>query len=426
MKWRLRYFVPASVGLVLIGVGIRELAQPPEPTYQGKTVSYWLQALKGDDTSLIAGLKAFHAIGPNGISFIVARGKKHDSALCNAARDGWDRLPLFFKRFVPRPTEPLIGEAGQAMAAVGPDAIPSIIDLLRDRHEGIRLSSLEALKVFCGQDSVIKAVVPELFRDLHDSDMKPAIPELIRALRDPSADVREGAAAILGQLGLAASQAVDNLIDGLRDSGATRDGPLLMVRGTNECLYGTVRAACAQALGKIGPPAKRAIPTLTGLLHDANVDARIKAIVALRRLGYQITNTVPLLLEALKTFPDERRVEPTSAIVEMELGAEEILPLLFESLKIDSPALQRLVTESLKKTEDPAKVLPALTLLLDDPNSRIRANAAETLGAYGPVAKSVLPKLILLASAADSYERYIVGNALRQIDPGAAAEAGVE
>ena len=145
------------------------------------------------------------------------------------------------------------------------------------------------------------------------------------------------------------------------------------------------------------------------------MDARIKAIVSLRHLGYQIPNTIPLLLEALKTFPDERRVEPTSAMVEMGLDANEIVPLLLESLKIDSSSLQRLVAESLKKIGDPSQVVPVLTLLLDDPNRWIRGNAAESLGAFGPAAKSALPKLTSLAGA-NSVEGYRVRNALRQID----------
>ncbi len=80
----------------------------------------------------------------------------------------------------------------------------------------------------------------------------PAIPALIRALRDDDSNVRGAAAYSLGEL--KANNAIPDLIEMLKTGS------------------GTNRVSAAGALGRLGPSAKDAIPTLKEIANDPNAD----------------------------------------------------------------------------------------------------------------------------------------------------------
>lgn len=82
----------------------------------------------------------------------------------------------------------------------------------------------------------------------------PAMPALIDALRDPSADVRDRAAQALARIGPPARQAVPSLIDALNDPDWR------------------VRRSAARALGQIGPAAEEAVPALIEVIRDPAYD----------------------------------------------------------------------------------------------------------------------------------------------------------
>jgi HEAT repeat protein len=66
-----------------------------------------------------------------------------------------------------------------------------------------------------------------------------------------------------------------------------------------------VRAVTAEALGKIGPEAKTAIPVLMALLKDKDRDVRCAAADALGRIGPEAKTGIPSLNDLLKD-KDER------------------------------------------------------------------------------------------------------------------------
>jgi HEAT repeat protein len=74
---------------------------------------------------------------------------------------------------------------------------------------------------------------------------------------------------------------------------------------------------------------------------------------------------------------------------------------------------------------EPGRVVPVLTNALQDENSR--PSAAFALGEFGPSAKPAASLLIaLLKSPQDRTDKSIYTNALKKIDPEAAAQAGVK
>ena len=156
---------------------------------------------------------------------------------------------------------------------IGAQAVPYLIQALRDEHSGVRMAACRAL----GQVGDARAV-PALVQALEDGNVNiryeacwvlgqigdaQAGPALVDALGDMEKSVRAAACVALGKIG--DPQAVDPLIQKLRD-------PDSLVR----------REACV-ALGRIGD--KRAVNPLIQKLGDADWDVRRAACEALGQIG---------------------------------------------------------------------------------------------------------------------------------------------
>ena len=68
--------------------------------------------------------------------------------------------------------------------------------------------------------------------------------------------------------------------------------------------------------------------------------------------------------------------------------------------------------------------MPLLIGYLED--NDLRVEAAEALGDFGSAAKSSVPKLLPLLEIPDKDLRHAVTEALKKIDPEAAAKAGIK
>ena len=69
---------------------------------------------------------------------------------------------------------------------------------------------------------------------------------------------------------------------------------------------------------------------------------------------------------------------------------------------------------------------PVLIKALGDPDGSVRGSAACSLKAFGAEAKQAVPALLELLKDEDEYARGAAAEALGQIDPEAAAGAGVQ
>jgi HEAT repeat protein len=103
--------------------------------------------------------------------------------------------------------------------------------------------------------------------------------------------------------------------------------------------------------------------------------------------------------------------------------AKIIVPVLVNSLQDPDANVRSFAAMSLGLfAREPATVVPALTRLLADQFAR--GEAAYALGKFGPKAQSAVPALL----EGLKKERQGVGeirNALKAIDPAAAAKAGI-
>jgi hypothetical protein len=96
-------------------------------------------------------------------------------------------------------------------------------------------------------------------------DYKETVPALISALSDDDGDVRKSVAAALAHIG---ESAVSPLLDILKDKEKGKE----------------LRANAAYVLGKIGGPARSALPALTKALKDPDRDLRRRAAFALAHI----------------------------------------------------------------------------------------------------------------------------------------------
>src|SRR5262249_27785245 len=122
------------------------------------------------------------------------------------------------------------------------------------------------------------------------------VPSLIEALTNKSLHTSHQAADALGEIGLDEAAAVPALTDALKDSdGRFRVEAALALyriepqpahlRTLTEFLQApATRVNAAQALGKLGPSAKQAVPALKAACRDANGGVRSAALDALGKI----------------------------------------------------------------------------------------------------------------------------------------------
>jgi HEAT repeat protein len=78
-----------------------------------------------------------------------------------------------------------------------------------------------------------------------------------------------------------------------------------------------------------------------------------------------------------------------------------------------------------QRSKDAAVVVPALAEALKDPDAFVRREAAGALGKLGSDARLAVPALLAAFKDRNTSVRKEAGHALKQIDPEAAARAGV-
>ena len=263
-----------------------------------------------------------------------------------------------------------------APAGIGHDPRP-LVQALLDPSEARRVAAARALATLAEAGAV---AAPALVRALDDPSHAvrvaaawalgdigtggtSAVPRLRALLEDPDPLLRAGAAHALGEIGDAAKPAVRQLIarfaDGdehVRWSAADAVGKLKPGTGDLPPLLrlltdapGPGRGLAAEALGRIGPEARAAVPELIETAFDTRADVRWRAVWALGRMGPAAAAAVPLLRRTLQD-PD-LRWRAAEALGGIGPGA------------VDS--------------------LPDLVALLRDPSSSVRWRAASALGAIG-------------------------------------------
>lgn len=153
-----------------------------------------------------------------------------------------------------------------ALLQYGPAQIPAIIEVIEDKSlDGARLSAAQALGAF-------------------GAEAEAAVPALVAALKDRKWNGRDGAAMALGRIARRPEEVVPALLEALQSD-------------SDE----TVRAASAEALGKMGDASSAVVSALASALDDKAANVRAEAAEALQRLGPKAQAALPALEKAAES-----------------------------------------------------------------------------------------------------------------------------
>jgi HEAT repeat protein len=287
-------------------------------------------------------------------------------------------------------------QAYAALKAMGTNAVPAIVRRLKRSASPWRIKYRELYPKF---PSWLAKTLPKPKSDFNRvlggwafAAIGPGVkPRLVKLLKEESPSVRSAAAFGLHELRLSGADikdAIPALIEALSDQS------------------GDVRYSSAQTLGLIGPEAESAVPALIPLLTDSHFGpgVRVLAFEALGMIGPKAKAAMPALRNLLTTNANDLYWGEKTAVA---------------IWRIDG---------------DVTNTLPVLIQGLSQPDPQERGEAIDVMAEMGPQAKAAVPVLLnelsqptvpaIIATDADSGQK--ITNALKQIDPEAAAKAGVK
>src|SRR5580704_10344738 len=99
---------------ILVAAGFFVFFQASEPSYQGKTVTRWIDDYAALDSAFTNRYRfdskkhadiafAFKEMGTNCIPFIFRRLERQDAPIRTAYRDAWPKFPGLLRRILPNP-----------------------------------------------------------------------------------------------------------------------------------------------------------------------------------------------------------------------------------------------------------------------------------------------------------------------------------
>jgi hypothetical protein len=169
--------------------------------------------------------------------------------------------------------------------------------------------------------------------------------------------------------------------------------------------------------------------------YDGNPQIRARAEAAVRKIG---TNAIPWLLQELSAKEPARGDGlPTNFYSGKAIGRRWLAATAFQILgsaaKDATPKLVPLLDD--KQTSYTAATslggigvesIPVLTQALTNSRATARESAVRVLGLFGQEAQSAVPAITVCTKDQDQAVRGFATFALKQIDPKAAAKAGVK
>ena len=183
----------------------------------------------------------------------------------------------------------------------------------------------------------------------------------------------------------------------------------LLIRSV-ETEEGVGRDYAALALGRIGPVATESV--INHLAKSTNWQIRRAAAFALSGFP-EIINTQPLAYSEQERSSAERLSIPVLLKLQSDTNQDVRASAISAFLSIH---------------EEPEIVVPALVNRLNDPLEipRNRTKAAGALSTFGTQARQAIPSLLTCLTNSDLRLRIQATNALKKIDPEAAAKAGIK
>jgi hypothetical protein len=319
-RWVFAWAGAAIVAILVIAVAGKWLFAHLEPTYQGRTMEYWLAEVF--TTNQPQAMQVLDNIGPEGMPALARAFHWGNSPLSDFYRKMYPKLPGWLQRHLtrPLPVEQFWNAAELVLMnnANGHASLPELIPMLGDQND-------PALPYIIG-------VVGHWIRP-DDIDYLPA---LIKSLQDTNASVRYTVVYCLSKYGSHASAAVAALTDALED--------------TN---FG-VKVSAAKALWKISGETNPAAATLKEVMKAAPSDhSAYWAAVYLSEIDSRDTNGIPILIRMLQSPGVELHVSAAAVLGRYGPAASAAVPALKQAIENGPPQLKTVALQSLKKI-DPA------------------------------------------------------------------------
>jgi HEAT repeat protein len=366
-----------------------------------------LKALDDDDKQIWSdAIAAIAALGPDAQDAIPVlierldsrknRGRQRDQ------RQGVMRTAYALSRMGPAAVEPLtkaLGEsdltmklgAARALGGMGPaakDAVPALIKNLADSQDPVRDESAQALAL------IGSAAGPALVAALQDADVKRrigaanALQQMDPAYRDGAKDVEQAATKETDAAVRAALYAA------LPKTGVTPDRCVALILPAVTDENETLRHAALNAMLSSSAVRKAAVPKLSALLKDNNPAVRDRAAHALGRVGPGAAAALPSLLAAARAADGS----PVYADALAQVGPQA-LPALLEVLQKSKPQDSKWVLRILHSFGPPA--VPVLSEALKSNSPEVRVSAASALAEMGRGASSAATTLFVLTRDAN-------------------------
>ena len=206
-------------------------------------------------------------------------------------------------------------------------------------------------------------------------DTPEAVSHLMKALEDPDYIVRKNAARALGIIGPPARESVSGLCALLKGDASQQ-----------------VRQEAAMALGMIHARPEESVPALLRAFKDSDEWARMRAISAVGRFGPEAASALPTLAPLLEQPAGQRTNAGVTALGAMQLIGEPAKPYLLKAL--NNKLSRSLAVEGLGSMGAP-EALPEILKLLKDSDASVRVAAARALWKLDPKqTATVVPVLI--------------------------------
>jgi HEAT repeat protein len=235
---------------------------------------------------------------------------------------------------------------------------------------------------------------------------------LLKALADKDVEVRAAAADALGRIRPVAAWVVPALVDALEDV------ELMSFSERNGGDFDRTSAP-ADGLVRVGRPA---VAALVGALKSSNSFRRLQAAIVLGRIGPRAADARGALDEAAAE-PDFPGLHLAATLAAGRVAGDfDGLPELVVEQSRDGNALIRVMTAFVLEKMGPASapVLTRLVAMLSDKEWPVRRRVAVAIAALGPASKPALPMLAQWVMGENPDERALAAQLLARLGPDAA------
>jgi HEAT repeat protein len=348
------------------------------------------------------------------------QGKSLSAWLDQAARDR--EIGQFGMETSGRDSQP-----AQAVLAMGPRAIPLLLDWLRAKDTPFRrklrdfAQKYKWIPIDRRNPDDLNAMACYGFWVLGPA-AKSAVPQVIALLDDEEAQVRASAASVLSWIGpgdITALPALEKRLNALCRANSWSNDWLMEA------------SAVLHAVGEMGPAAKSALPQITLLStlfsQRPELDAIASAIAARIKITGEGFNSA---MEPLKNPSVSRECRLACAVAgELGTNGAPAVPLLLANLQCTNPSVQIWAIGALTAIHaQPDLCLPAIDPFLSSSNGIVRMAAFTAITASGRTATQwvSISQITPFLTDSDPMMPIIARKALRRLYPEAAAKLGVK